>query len=111
MKELDTDCGNTLNILRTVVFLVSLIAGSSAVYYYYIVETNSIEEQWGVHCSKYSDPSERSNCMILSVKLISEFKDLLRINILIAFAVPILFFGGLFVYKRLANKSKDCCRT
>lgn len=107
MKELNTGSGNTLNILRMIVFLISLVAGSSAVYYYYIVETKSIETQWSTHCSQYSDPAERSNCMILSVKLISEFKRLLRINILLASATPIIFFGGLALYKRLLNKRKS----
>ncbi|MBF0328202.1 MAG: hypothetical protein HQL10_03530 [Nitrospirae bacterium] len=111
MKEINAGGGNTLNILRMVVFLISLIAGSSAIYYYYIVETKSIETQWSSHCSQYKDPAERSNCMILSVKLIDEFKKLLRINIFIASAAPILFFGGLFICKRIAGKSKGCCQT
>lgn len=95
------------NIVRTLVFAATVLAGLSSVYYGYIIGTKAIHTDWNNYCSQYHDPTEHTNCMMLSLKLMDEFRKLLKVNLLIALLLPAAFFGGVRLYKQLFPTAKD----
>lgn len=93
--------GRFYSILRTVILIITILAGMSAAYYGYIVGSGSVQTEWSGYCKQYKDPLEYSNCMMLSSKLIEKFKRLLWINIAIAVALPVLYGIGVWFYKNI----------
>jgi hypothetical protein len=105
MKEMDAvdHSGNRFYVLaRNIVFIVTIVAGMSAVYYGYIIGTESISKEWLAYCNQFKDPTEHFNCMALSLKPVAEFRKLLLMNLAIALILPSLFYVGTW----LVNKGK-----
>lgn len=107
MTKVESGGGRLYDVVKTMVFVVTLLAGSSSVYYGYILGTRTIENEWKGYCVQYQDPAEHANCMMLSFKLIGEFKNILKLNLAIATLLPVFFLGGKCLYRCLYAQKKE----
>ncbi|MBZ0158219.1 MAG: hypothetical protein K8I29_18640 [Alphaproteobacteria bacterium] len=99
--------GRTYFIFKTIVFVITVLTGLSAVYYGYMAMSSRIPGEWGEYCSRYTDPVEHANCMMLSRKLVDEFTKLLYVNLAVAVVIPGIFSIGDWFYRtRKGTKPK-----
>lgn len=88
-------------LLRNLVIGISILSGLWAITLYYNLSNNKILNSYKIICGEIGLTEEGVSCMANAFKEIDRVENLFLIAIGLAIVLPLVFFGGVWVYKYL----------
>lgn len=94
-------------LAKLLVIITSVLSGALAVITLYMVFSGAAYKNWSYGCKDYPDGSRlRHECVWLAVREEGKLYKQGEKSIIIAVVLPVVFFGGGFLYKYLFPKTE-----
>jgi len=105
MTQRKFDKSRAYKLVKILVIGITTITGLYGFYVLYLLQSDSILKSWEETCKNYPDTTNFS-CMGVGLDQINEMQNLMDKSLVIAFFLPIIFFGGSALYRYLFPKSE-----